>query len=104
MTCDAQAFLLPLVLARPQVGFKSELQSVHIPVLNTPGITLPLSHSTIICLVTCVNYKRAFLKFLFQVGYDIYSEEDLLALDSAPESVAVAVAPPPGFLAQVHFN
>ena len=41
---------------------------------------------------------------LFQVGYDIYSEEDLLALDSAPESVAVAVAPPPGFLAQVHFN
>ena len=36
-----------------------------------------------------------------QVGYDIYSEEDLLALDSAPESVAVAVAPPPGFLAQV---
>ena len=39
-----------------------------------------------------------------QVGYDIYSEEDLLALDSAPESVAVAVAPPPGFLAQVHSN
>ena len=36
-----------------------------------------------------------------QVGYDIYSDEDLLALDSAPESVAVAVAPPPGFLAQV---
>merc|ERR1712210_389877 len=36
-----------------------------------------------------------------QVGYDIYSEEDLLALDSAPESVAVAVAPPPGFLAQL---
>ena len=50
---DAQAFLLPLALARPQVG------------------------------------------------YDIYSDEDLLALDSAPESVAVAVAPPPGFLAQV---
>ena len=36
-----------------------------------------------------------------QVGYDIYSEEDLLALDSSPESVAVAVAPPPGFLEQV---
>jgi len=36
-----------------------------------------------------------------QVGYDIYSDEDLLALDSAPESVAVAVAPPPGFLAQL---
>jgi len=36
-----------------------------------------------------------------QVGYDIYSDEDLLALDSAPQSVAVAVAPPPGFLAQL---
>ena len=36
-----------------------------------------------------------------QVGYDIYSEEDLLALDSSPKSVAVAVAPPPGFLEQV---
>merc|ERR550534_1962916 len=36
-----------------------------------------------------------------QVGYDIYSEEDLLALDSSPESVAVAVAPPPGFLEQL---
>ena len=28
----------------------------------------------------------------------------MLALDSAPQSVAVAVAPPPGFLAQVHSN
>ena len=36
-----------------------------------------------------------------QVGYDIYSEEDLLALDSSPGAGAVAVAPPPGFLAQL---
>ena len=34
-----------------------------------------------------------------QVGYDIYSDTDLLALDSGVgEGTAVAVAPPPGFL------
>ena len=35
-----------------------------------------------------------------QVGYDIYSETDLLALDSSPHSLAVSVAPPPAFLQQ----
>merc|ERR1719260_593342 len=33
-----------------------------------------------------------------QVGYDIYSEEDLLALDSEQSINEVSVAPPPGFL------
>lgn len=33
-----------------------------------------------------------------QVGYDIYSEEDLLALDSQQSINEVSVAPPPGFL------
>ena len=37
----------------------------------------------------------------FQVGYDIYSETDLLALDSSPHSLAVSVAPPPAFLQQL---
>merc|ERR1719260_330018 len=33
-----------------------------------------------------------------QVGYDIYSEEDLLALDSELSINEVSVAPPPGFI------
>ena len=77
---DAQAFLLPLALGRPQVSFHC-MQRLSI--------------------LKSVKTRRSHQKMFAQVGYDIYSDEDLLALDSAPESVAVAVAPPPGFLAQV---
>ena len=66
-----------------------------------PALRLVSQYMQRFSILKSVKTRRSHQKMFAQVGYDIYSDEDLLALDSAPESVAVAVAPPPGFLAQV---